>query len=550
MRISTRLTITLLVAAVLPLLIAGVLSLYQAEKALKSLGEQSIYQFAESVATQMELYLATHPEVDLNNAAQLEANADLAEIAVQMYGQEGYTAVFDDQAITHFHPSPALIGEDLHIKAADLPDFLAVIDASLDGTPTGGYYDWKDDPDDPNSPVRAKYMYVVPVRDTPLRVASTTYIDEFSQPVDRLSLQLLLILVVVALAAGIAAVILGRWFSRPIDEMADTAGQIAGGDLTVAPPVNVPGEHGLLATAFAQMTANLSSLIRQVQTMSLNLSSAAGQVMMTQRQHAVNSDQQAAAVTNAGAAVEELTLSSAHIADTARDVVAAAGQTQANAQQGVEVMTDAAHRLERIATGNEAAVTKVRDLGELAREIGTIMDLIEDIATQTKLIAFNASIEASAAGEAGRRFAVVAGEVRHLADSVAQSTEEIRSKVEQIQTTTNELIIASEREGKEIESGLAIGDTMADLLDHIYHSAEQTTLAVQQISFSTQQQRTATEQLLEDLQPLTTSAKIVATGSKETVTVMEDLVVMAQDLQTAIARFKLPEKAPDRAQAG
>jgi len=441
-KIRWRLTIVLLAAAVLPLLIVGILSVNQAEKALESLGEQSIHQTADAVARQIELYLAAHPDVDLSDAAQLEANAELAGIAVQYYGAEGYTAVFDDQAITHFHPISGLIGENLREKVADLPDFLAVLDASLDGTPTGGYYDWRDDPSDPNSAVRAKYMYVVPVGDTPLRVASTTYIDEFSQPVTQLRTQLLMILVIVALIATAAALLLGQWFSRPIDKMVEVSEQIAGGDLTVSPPAGLTGEYGLLADAFAQMTANLRSLIRQVQEMSLNLSSAAEEVTMTQRLHATNSGEQAVAVTSAGTTVEELASSSAHIADTSQQVVVAANRAQSNAQQGVVAIDDADRRLKRIAGGNQAAIAKVRDLGNLAGDINRVMDLIEDIAAQTKMIAFNASIEALAPTIDRRRFSVVAGEVRRLAGTVAASSEEIRAKVEEIQTTTNELIIA------------------------------------------------------------------------------------------------------------
>jgi methyl-accepting chemotaxis protein len=540
MKISTRLNIAFLVASVVPMLIVGAWSLYRSQQALTQLGEASILQSAEAVARQAETYLAAHPELDVTNAAQLQADAGLGRIAVQQVGQTGYTVIFDREAITYFHPSAGLIGEYLGNLAGDLPEFWAILSASLEGDPTAGYYDWDDE-----GKIRAKYMYIVPVGDTPLRVAATTYIDEFSQPVARFRLEMMAIMFVVALAALVGANLFSRRLCRPINAMVQATARIADGDLRIEPPATSVGELEQLAAAFARMAGNLGSLIRQVQAMSLNLSSAAGQVMMTQRLHATNSEEQAAAVSNASAAVEELTSSSIHIADTAQRVVAAAGQTQTNARQGVAAMEDTTRRLEGIAAGNRAAVDRVRELGELARQIGAVMDLIEDIATQTRLIAFNASIEASVAGEAGRRFAVVAGEVRRLASNVSQSADEIRARVELIQTTTNELIIASERERKEIEGGLDTSQATAGLLDQIYGSAEQTTVAVEQISFSTQQQRTATEQLLEDLQPLTTGATAIAAGNQQTVTVMEDLVTMARDLQAAANRFSLPEEKHD-----
>jgi methyl-accepting chemotaxis protein len=556
-RISTRLTIAFMIAALVPLFLAGIWGLYtqqrtsalaveRGEEILTAQGEETILHTAQTVAQQIELYLATHPQVDPTDGAQLEANAELAKIAVQKVGQTGYTAVFDQAAIVHFHSNAQLIGQDMSTLADKLPQFWAIMSDSLDGSPAKGYYDWED----ADGQIRPKYMQIVPVGDTPLRVAATTYIDEFSQPaleikaeLDRIQtsarVQWFAALVVVAVLAVVGASVMGRWLSRPISQMVGAAEQIADGNLSVE-LASSKGELGLLSTALAQMAATLCSLIRRVGTMTFSLSSAADQVMMTQRQHAAHSEEQVAVVTSASAAAEELASSSAHIASMIQQLVAAADETQANARHGMEARSEADRHLKRVAAGNEAAVAKVRDLGDLARQIGAVMDLIEDITTQTRMIAFNASIEASAAGEAGRRFAIVAGEVRRLAGDVDRSTEEIRANVERIQTTTNELVIASERESKEIEGSIAFGETMTDLLDQIYASAEQTALAVQQISFSTRQQQTATEQLLEDLKPMTVEAELIATGSRQTVAVMEDLVAMAQDLQLAVDRFQLP----------
>jgi methyl-accepting chemotaxis protein len=555
-KISTRLTIAFMIAALVPLFLAGIWGLYtqqrtsalaikRGEEILTAKGEETILHIAQTVAQQIELYLATHPQVDPTDAAQLEANAELAAIAVQKVGQTGYTAVFDDQAITHFHPDPKMIGYDLSTLAEERPQFWAIASDALDGSPAQGTYDWET-----GGQIIRKYMYVVPVGDTPLRVAATISAEEFYQPAatvkaeldgiqNRARVQWFASLVVVAALAVGGASVMGRWLSRPISQMVGAAEQIADGNLCIE-LASSKSELGLLSTALAQMTANLCSLIRHVGTMTLSLSSSAEQVMMTQRQHAVHSEEQAAVVTSASAATEELASSSGHIASTIQQLVAAADQTQANSRQGMDAMSEADRHLKRIAAGNEAALAKVQDLGDLARQIGTVMDLIEDIATQTRMIAFNASIEASAAGEAGRRFAIVAGEVRRLASDVARSTEEIRANVERIQTTTNELIIASERESKEIESSIAFEETMTGLLDQIYSSAEQTALAVQQISFSTRQQQTATDQLLGDLKPLTVEAQLIATGSRQTVAVMEGLVAMAKDLQLAVDRFQLP----------
>ena len=264
MKISTRITIALLVAALLPLIVVGGWSLFTiqrasqlaadlSEAALTDLGQDVIRQKAEAVASEIELYLATHPEIDLDDGAQLEANAELAEIAVQPVGETGYTAVFDSGAVTHFHDNPQLIGYDLHNLAEQRPEFWELLSASLDGSVSGSYL-WKDDLNDPGSPVRRKYMSIVPVGDTPLRVASTTYIEEFSEPANQVKqelakiqrqtrLQLLAIFVLVVLFAAGDAYLLGRRYSQPIRQMTETAVQIADGDLSVEPPER-PGRNG------------------------------------------------------------------------------------------------------------------------------------------------------------------------------------------------------------------------------------------------------------------------------------------------------------------
>jgi methyl-accepting chemotaxis protein len=387
-------------------------------------------------------------------------------------------------------------------------------------------------------------MSIVPVEGTPLRVAATTYIDEFSEPVsavkmelDRIQnaarIQLLVALVAFALVTVAGAYLLGRHLSQPIDQMVGVAVQIADGDLSVESPSIQMGELGLLAAAFRQMTDNLSSLVHRVQGISLSLSSATQQVMQTHRRLMFHARDQAAAAATSSAYAERLASSSAQMAENAQQVVTMANQTQTNARQGVGAATESYQHFQRMAEASEAATAKVGVLSELAREIGVVVNLIEDIAAQTKLIAFNASIESSVAGEAGRRFAVVASQVRHLAGDVAQSTEEIRAKVERIQMTTNELIIASERESKVIEGGKAASDLMIDLLNQIHQSAQETAGAIQQISLGTQQQLVATERLLNDLQPMAESARAIAAGSQETVTVMADLVAMAQDAGSA-----------------
>jgi methyl-accepting chemotaxis protein len=180
-------------------------------------------------------------------------------------------------------------------------------------------------------------------------------------------------------------------------------------------------------------------------------------------------------------------------------------------------------------------------LGEKAHQIGAVMDLIDDIAAQTKLIAINASIEASAAGESGQRFGVVAGQVRRLADNVGQSTDEIRVRVREIQTAINELAIAAEHGTKQIDQGVALSRTTQQALDKIATSADQTSISAQQISISTRQQQTAVGQVVEALHNLSVEVDRVAASSHQTTAIVVDLGHLAQTLNDLVALFDLGE---------
>ena len=197
MKITTRLVLSFLTVSILPLVALSVasleatervgdLALQQSTAALNRLGEMAIRQRAEDVAAQVGLYLAAHPDRLEWPAAQLEADADLAAIAVQPVGETGYTAVFDSDAITHFHVNPAIVGSDMHSLADSLPAFWAIMEASLDGTVSCGYYAWQNG----DGVIRDKYMCCVPVTGTPLGVAATTYIDEFHRPVRETAAQI------------------------------------------------------------------------------------------------------------------------------------------------------------------------------------------------------------------------------------------------------------------------------------------------------------------------------------------------------------------------
>ncbi len=255
-------------------------------RTLNELGERMIEHKARDVAHQVEIYLKSHPKLKIPG---LRKDKDLMKIAVQPVGKTGYTAVHDNKAINHFHINPKIVGMNLQTLAKALPEFWKILEASLRGDATG-YYDWED----ADGTIRPKYMFITPVPGTNLRVAATTYIDEFSAPArgieqklaeihDRTEKRLLaaagrtferfrrtsqrtlnMFLIVVVLSL-VAVIFLTYWFSRtiirPITHLTRVANRISMGDLQTTILIRSRDEVGLLAESFSRMQESLKAAI-------------------------------------------------------------------------------------------------------------------------------------------------------------------------------------------------------------------------------------------------------------------------------------------------
>ncbi len=284
MNIITRLFLSFILIAVLPPALIGFIGLMQMQTmnremiadsttAMKVLGEDAIQQKAFDVAKQVELYMESHPDL-LSDPTRMMADAELGKIAVQPVGETGYTAVYDSTGVTYFHSNPALVGKNMDILAEKLPAFWALFSSSLDGSVVGSYYDWAD----PDGTIRQKYMQCVPVDGTQLRVAATTYIDEFYQPIKsteaqaalilgKSRTQLLVSLLVVALVAAGLAVWFSSVISRPIGLLVNgfrAVEEDSYDTIKLDGVVQRKDEFGWMARMFVQMA-------RQVYTREQNL---------------------------------------------------------------------------------------------------------------------------------------------------------------------------------------------------------------------------------------------------------------------------------------
>jgi methyl-accepting chemotaxis protein len=260
------------------------------------------------------------------------------------------------------------------------------------------------------------------------------------------------------------------------------------------------------------------------------LSAAAAEMSATSQQQASGSTEQASAVAEVTSTIEELGYTSRQIAQSAEQVSDAASATLENISQGQSAVDESVSAMERIKGKVQDVATRILALGERSQQIGEIIDLIDDISDETHLLSLNAAIEAAGAGEYGRRFAVVAAEVKNLANRTIAAAKEVKSVVAEIQSATSSAVMATEEGVKEVERGALLANRAGQVMDTIVMMAERTVQSSQEISLATSQQQTASEQVVETMRDVAEVSRQTASGSRQMAEAAATLTTIAERL--------------------
>jgi HAMP domain-containing protein len=249
-------------------------TLVESKSSLSKSGEKIIREKANDVASQIEIFVKSHPKLKRED---LMRDPMLKSIAIQKVGDTGYTAVHDDRGINYFHVNPQIVGTDLHDLSNKLPAFWKIVEASLKG-PASGYYDWKD----ADGKIRAKYMYLAHVKDTDLIVAATTYIDEFSKPAKAIETKMnqikekyleeyeerikifYLVILCVLLILFVRIYFYARSVIHPIRHLSEIADKISMGELDTPIEIKEKGEVGALAESIERMQTSVKAAIERL----------------------------------------------------------------------------------------------------------------------------------------------------------------------------------------------------------------------------------------------------------------------------------------------
>ena len=320
----------------------------------------------------------------------------------------------------------------------------------------------------------------------------------------------------------------------------DQANLIAEGNLSI----DVDGD-GDLANAFKKMVKNLSALITNVKKCGAEVKLTSGSILEASNEQSFGSSQQSASISETTATMEELSRTSTQIAQRGENVIEMAGETLASVEKGKELTGEVIEGMYKINESSEESAKKVLELVEKSQKIGDVIDIINGFAEQTNLLALNASIEAARVGEAGKGFAVVAHEVRNLAENVAESAQEIKDLILEIQGSTNASVMAIDEGAKRVRSGVDLVEEASKSFGEILNTAKETTNLAKEIGVASQQQKVASEQVTIAMKEINGVALDFAANTKQTSSSAGHLNEVAEKLAQSMGRFRLGQDIID-----
>ncbi|MBP9211200.1 MAG: methyl-accepting chemotaxis protein [Bacteroidetes bacterium] len=350
------------------------------------------------------------------------------------------------------------------------------------------------------------------------------------------STQIITFLVIGVLFAIGLGVFIARSIANPVKEVVTN---IHNADLNSRFNSDRGDEIGDLQKAFDGFVEQIKTTLIQVSESSAAVASASTQISSSTEELAAGAQEQSSQAGEVATAVEEMTKTLGETTENVRKVADGAREAKESARKGGDVVGQTISGMKRIADVVNQSAEQVKILGASSDKIGEIIGVIDDIADQTNLLALNAAIEAARAGEQGRGFAVVADEVRKLAERTSKATKEIAAMIRQIQTDTSQAVASMDKGTQEVGTGISLAEQAGTMLNDIVGNAQSVADMVGQIAAASEQQSSASEQISKNVEAISTVTQQSASGTQQIARTAEDLNRLTENLQQLLSKFNL-----------
>lgn len=356
-------------------------------------------------------------------------------------------------------------------------------------------------------------------------------------------LMVLLFIILASVVIFLTVRFVMRRFLAPMQAFQHVSQAVSGGDLSQHIRRISNDEIGVMASSFNKIIEAFAQLVGDIRAGTHVLLEATHMLRASAQEIAATGNQQAAAVKEILSTMEDSDTLSKNVAVKIQEVVKIANSTQESVETGFTHIQDSLDKMSQIRETNGNTIGGIKTLGSQIESIWEIVNIINGIADQTKIIAFNAELEAASAGEAGKNFQIVAGEIRRLADNTVVSTSEIKQKINEIQHASDKLIIASEEGTQRIREGWDISQSIRGVFEDVLSSSEISAASAADIAHSIRMQVSSFEQIFVTLKQISEGINNFVESTRMTSDSADELKDIADGFKSSIGRYTLEEEA-------